>query len=118
MSEDREGRSSDITFLHRVSRIVTSALSLDEMLGQIVGLTAQSTGCDACLIYLVESSTGEFVLRASQVPRTQDLGDVRVKPGEGVTGWVAEHQSVGRPRLPGFGRSAFQEGRGAGGGHL
>ncbi len=94
MSDDLEGRSSDLTFLHRVSRIVTSELSLDEMLGQIVGLTAQSTRCDACLIYLVESATGEFVLRASQVPRTQDLDDVRVKPGEGVTGWVAEHQSV------------------------
>jgi two-component system sensor histidine kinase/response regulator len=94
MSEDIQGRSSDPIFLHRVSRIVTSELSLDEMLGKIVGLTAQSTGCDACLIYLVESTTGEFVLRASQVPRTQDLQDVRVKLGEGVTGWVAEHQSV------------------------
>jgi two-component system, sensor histidine kinase and response regulator len=94
MSEDLQGHSSDLTLLHRVSRIVTSELSLDEMLGQIVGLTAQSTGCDACLVYLVESSTGEFVLRASQVPRTQDLADVRVKLGEGVTGWVAQHQSV------------------------
>jgi two-component system, sensor histidine kinase and response regulator len=94
MSEEQQGHSSDVTLLHRVSRIVTSDLSLDEMLGQIVGLTAQSTGCDACLVYLVESATGEFVLRASQVPRTQDLADVRVKLGEGVTGWVAEHQSV------------------------
>jgi two-component system sensor histidine kinase/response regulator len=94
MSDDLQGRSSDLTFLHRVSRIVTSELSLDEMLGQIVGLTAQSTRCDACLIYLVESATGDFVLRASQVPRAQDLDDVRVRPGEGVTGWVAEHQSV------------------------
>ncbi len=94
MSDKPEGRSPDLTFLHRVSRIVTSELSLDEMLGQIVGLTAQSTQCDACLIYLLESTTGEFVLRASQVPRAQDLDDVRVKLGEGVTGWVAEHQSV------------------------
>lgn len=94
MFEDLEGRSSDPTLLHRVSRIVTSELSLDEMLGQIVGLAAQATRCDACLIYLVESATGDFVLRASQVPRAQDLDVVRVKPGEGITGWVAEHQSV------------------------
>ncbi len=94
MSDDLQGQSSDLIFLHRVSRIVTSELSLDEMLGQIVGLTAQCTRCDACLIYLLESSSGEFVLRASQVPRAQNLDDVRVKPGEGVTGWVAEHQSV------------------------
>jgi two-component system, sensor histidine kinase and response regulator len=94
MSEDPQGHSSDVTLLHRVSRIVTSELSLDEMLGQIVGLTAQATRCDACLVYLVETSSGEFVLRASQVPRTQDLAEVRVKLGEGVTGWVAQHQSV------------------------
>src|SRR5271170_5002517 len=94
MQEDPQGSNSDLTLLHRVSRIVTSELSLDEMLGQIVGLTAQATGCDACLVYLVESSTSEFVLRASQVPRAQDLADVRVKLGEGVTGWVAQHQAV------------------------
>jgi signal transduction histidine kinase/CheY-like chemotaxis protein len=94
MSEDLQGHSSDLTLLHRVSRIVASEISLDEMLGQIVGLTSQATGCDACLVYLVETATGEFVLRASQVPRTQDLADVRVKMGEGVTGWVAQHQAV------------------------
>jgi two-component system, response regulator PdtaR len=79
--------------LHRVSGIVSSELSLDEMLGEIVGLTAQVSGCDACLVYLVESETGEFVLRASQVPHAADLGNLRMKVGEGVTGWVAEHQS-------------------------
>jgi signal transduction histidine kinase len=79
--------------LHRVSRIVNSDLSLGEMLGQIVGLTAQICSCDACLVYLLDSETGEFVLRASQVPRAQDLGNLRVKAGEGVTGWVAEHRS-------------------------
>jgi signal transduction protein with GAF and PtsI domain len=85
--------SSDASVLHRVSRIVSSELSLDEMLGEIVGLTAQVSGCDACLVYLVESETGEFVLRASQVPHARDLGNLRMKMGEGVTGWVAEHQS-------------------------
>ncbi len=82
-----------LSLLHRVSKIVNSELSLDEMLGQIVGLTAQVSGCDACLVYLMETESGEFVLRASQVPRTQDIGNLRMKLGEGVTGWVAEHQS-------------------------
>jgi uroporphyrinogen-III synthase len=69
-------------------------LSLDEMRGEIVGLAAQSTQCDACLVYLAENETGEFVLRASQVPHAADLGVLRMKMGEGVTGWVAEHQSA------------------------
>lgn len=79
--------------LHRVSGIVSSELSLDEMLGEIVGLTSQVSGCDACLVYLVESDSGEFVLRASQLPHAADLGNLRMKVGEGVTGWVAQHQS-------------------------
>src|ERR1700686_761749 len=92
-TEIMEPQSSDASVLHRVSRIVSSELSLDEMLGEIVGLTSQISGCDACLVYLVESPTEEFVLRASQVPHAADLGNLRMKVGEGVTGWVAEHQS-------------------------
>src|SRR6202167_4396441 len=86
--------SDDISVLHRVSRIVSSELSLDEMLGEIVGLAARATACDACLVYLVESDSGEVVLRASQLPHAAALGNLRMKMGEGVTGWVAEHKSV------------------------
>ena len=85
--------SSNASVLHRVSGIVSSPLSLDEMLGEIVGLAARVTSCDACLVYLAEADTGEFVLRASLLPHVSDLGNLRVKMGEGVTGWVAEHQS-------------------------
>jgi signal transduction protein with GAF and PtsI domain len=73
---------------------VSSELSLDEMLGEIVGLTAQVTECDACLVYLLEPDSDEVVLRASQVPHAAALGNLRMKMGEGVTGWVAEHKSV------------------------
>lgn len=89
-----EPPSTQLALLHRISNIVSSELSLDEMLGEIVGLTVQVTECDACLVYLLERDTNEIVLRASQVPHAQDLGNLRMKMGEGVTGWVAEHKSV------------------------
>jgi uroporphyrinogen-III synthase len=85
---------SSVSLLHRVSGIVSSNLSLDEMLGEIVGLAAQVTECDACLVYLMDHESNEIVLRASQVPHAKDLGELRLKIGEGVTGWVAEHKSV------------------------
>ena len=90
---EMSSESSSASVLHRVSGIVSSPLSLDEMLGEIVGLAARVTSCDACLVYLAESESGEFVLRASLLPHISDLGNLRVKMGEGVTGWVAEHQS-------------------------
>lgn len=89
-----EASSNQVAILHRISSIVASELSLDEMLGEIIGLTSQVTGCDACLVYLTEPESGEIVLRASQVPHAADLGHLRLKMGEGVTGWVAEHKSV------------------------
>jgi two-component system, response regulator PdtaR len=85
---------ASVALLHRISNIVSSELSIDEMLGEIVGLTVQVTSCDACLVYLIERETNELVLRASQVPHQGDLGNIRMKVGEGVSGWVVEHRSV------------------------
>jgi uroporphyrinogen-III synthase len=45
-------------------------------------------------VYLLEPSTGEIVLRASQLPHAQELGTLSLHKGEGITGWVAEHKSV------------------------
>jgi uroporphyrinogen-III synthase len=67
---------------------------MDEMLGEVIGLTVQASDCDACLVYLIDHSSDEIVLRASQVPHAADLGNLRLKIGEGITGWVAEHKSV------------------------
>lgn len=92
-AEPMETTSNDISVLHRISRIVSSERSLDEMLGEIVGLAARITSCDACLVYLVDGESDEFVLRASLVPHTKDVGHLRMKMGEGVTGWVAKHQA-------------------------
>ncbi len=64
------------------------------MLGEIVGLTSHITDCDACLVYLIDVNSGEMVLRASQVPHAEELGNLRLQVGEGITGWVAEHKSV------------------------
>jgi two-component system, response regulator PdtaR len=91
---NNEPQTSQVALLHRISSIVSSQRTLDEMLGEIIGLTVQVTVCDAALVYLIEKETSEMVLRASQVPHAMDLGMLRMKIGEGVTGWVAEHKSV------------------------
>jgi signal transduction histidine kinase len=106
-SEESPPGIPDISLLHRVSRIVNSDLSVDEMLGQIVMLTAQVCACDACIVYLLESATGDFVLRASQVPHPR-IGDLRMQLGEGVTGWVAQHQTPVALPSNAFGDARFK----------
>src|SRR5580704_14239927 len=95
---DQEGKAIQIApevfFLHRISAIVSSKRSLDEVLGEVVGFTIQATACDACLVYLLDRATSEVVLCASQVPHAAALGKLRIGIGQGVTGWVAQHQSI------------------------
>jgi uroporphyrinogen-III synthase len=50
--------ASQVAVLHRISNIVSSKLSLDEVLGQVIGLAVQTTACDACLVYLVDAAAG------------------------------------------------------------
>ena len=85
---------SQVAVLHRISSIVSSNLTLDKMLQELVDLTLQVTACDACLVYLVDHASGEIVLRASQLPHDAEIGNIRLKMGEGITGWVALHRSV------------------------
>jgi len=85
--------ASQLDLLHQISKIVSSGSSLDQVLQELVRLTVEVTGCDACLLYLAEPG-GDEVLRASQPPHAAEIGQMRLKAGEGVTGWVAEHKSV------------------------
>jgi len=91
---DSATTSLELSLFHRISRLADSNLSLDEILGQILGLAAEIFRCDACLIYLCETGTGDFVLRASQLPHSYGVATLRMKLGEGVTGWVAEQQTI------------------------
>jgi signal transduction protein with GAF and PtsI domain len=85
---------SQVELLHQISNIVSSNLSLEKMLQELIGLAMEVTSCDACLVYLVDHATNEIVLRASQLPHTAEIGHIRMKMGEGITGWVAQHKSV------------------------
>jgi len=105
-----ENNVSQIALLHRTSNIVSSGLTLDEMLQELIDIAVEVTGCDACLVYLPDLTSGEIVLRASQLAHTAEIGTVRMKVGEGITGWVAEHKAVvalaqnasGDPRFKSF----------------
>src|ERR1700683_4993965 len=86
--------ASQVAILHHISSIVSSDLSLEKMLAELVALTYETTNCDACLVYLVDRATNEVVLQASQLPHAEEIGNIRLKMGEGITGWVAQHKSV------------------------
>jgi signal transduction protein with GAF and PtsI domain len=101
-----DSAGSQVALLHRISSIVSSDQDLESILKELVSLAMNVTHSDACLVYLIEHATNEIVLRASQLPHDAEIGKVRLKMGEGITGWVAVHNSV-----VALGKNASQDSR-------
>jgi signal transduction protein with GAF and PtsI domain len=93
-SQDPGLAASHVAVLQRVSSMVSSSRSLDEMLKELVRMAVEVTGSDACLVYLLDAENDEVVLRASQLPHAAEVGSLSLRVGEGITGWVAEHRAV------------------------
>lgn len=80
--------------LHRVVETITSNLGLDAVLRSIVDLVTEATRGDACFLHLWDPDTGGLVLRAASAGFERAIGGVRLRLGEGVAGWVAQHRRV------------------------
>jgi uroporphyrinogen-III synthase len=48
--------------------------------------------CDSCFVYVLEND--DLVLRASKNPHPEAVNRLKLKMGQGITGWVAEHGRV------------------------
>ncbi len=62
---------------------------LPVVLNRVVQFVSALIKCDSCFLYVLEGD--ELVLRASKNPHPEEVGKVRLRIGQGITGWVAEH---------------------------
>ena len=91
--EERLGRTErQLLMLQTISRLMVRKMSLPEILKAVVDLVVDVTTADACLIYLREGD--ELVLCASNTPHPSQIGRLRLKMGEGITGWVARERRM------------------------
>jgi signal transduction protein with GAF and PtsI domain len=99
-----ERAEQELRLFQRVSRLMTRDIDLDGVLQEIVSLVRDFLSCDSCLIYLVEDD--ELVLFASSDHDRKNIGRVRLRLNEGLTGWVARER-----RLLAISREAFSDPR-------
>jgi signal transduction protein with GAF and PtsI domain len=78
-----------IDWFHEVESQVAADSPLHEILRRIVDFAAALVSCDSCFVYVLERD--ELVLRASKNPRNHAVNRLKLRVGEGITGWVAEH---------------------------
>ncbi|HUB02269.1 MAG TPA: GAF and ANTAR domain-containing protein [Terriglobales bacterium] len=80
---------SHVDFLHEIGFSLASADDFHQVLSRVVDFASALVKCDSCLIYVLEGE--ELVLRASRNPHPEVVDRLKLRVGEGITGWVAEH---------------------------
>src|SRR5271155_2413536 len=79
----------EVDFIHKMASRMAAADPLHEVLSQIVDFAASVVSCDSCFLYALED--GELVLRASKNAHPDVVDRLKLRVGQGITGWVAEH---------------------------
>lgn len=83
-----------LRLLRDAADAVAGAGTLDEALAVTVDLVAERLGFDVCSVYLSDERAGDLVLAATHGLRREAIGQVRMRPGEGLTGLVAEGEQA------------------------
>src|SRR6202167_1394066 len=80
---------SHVEVLHEISVRLATADGFHGALTRVVDFASALVKCDSCLIYVLEG--GDLVLRASKNPHPEVIDRLKMRVGQGITGWVAEH---------------------------
>jgi two-component sensor histidine kinase/putative methionine-R-sulfoxide reductase with GAF domain len=78
--------------LRRVGEATGSAFDIEEMLKVTAEIAIAITETDSCQVYLIDKARHELVLRAADAGFAPLVGKIRLKMGEGITGWVAKER--------------------------
>jgi len=81
---------TDIDVLHEIGSRIAAADPFHGVLGRVVDFVASVVPCDSCFVYVLEED--DLVLRASKTPHPDVVDRLKLRVGEGITGWVAEHR--------------------------
>jgi signal transduction protein with GAF and PtsI domain len=87
-----EATEHELRLLQKISRLMSREIHLSEALENIVSLVVEFMQSDSCLLYLLHGE--ELVLCASNNPQPATIGRVKLKLGEGLTGWVARERRL------------------------
>lgn len=81
---------SHVDVIHEITERLNSPDGFHQVLARVVDFASALVRCDSCLIYVLEGD--ELVLRASKNPHPEAVDRLKLRVGQGITGWVAEHR--------------------------
>src|SRR5437867_11622296 len=88
-ASDAERKLSELSFLHEVAQLASSARDWDEMLRIVIDRTTDAMRAEVSSLYLLEKPEGILRLVATNGLNRRSIGRATLRIGEGITGWVA-----------------------------
>src|SRR6266542_4712959 len=81
---------SHVNVLHQSVSRIAAADGFHQALDRVLDFAIDLVKCDSCFIYVLAGE--DLILRASKNPHQELLDHLKLRIGEGITGWVAEHR--------------------------
>lgn len=73
--------------MHRIGESIAAADPLRTILDLVVDFASGAVNCDSCFVYVLEND--HLTLRASKNPHADVVDRLKLRLGQGITGWVA-----------------------------
>ena len=106
LDEERMDHMAEQKAFHRVMSAANSSIKLNDMLKETAHAVVAVTHADICSIFLYEPERDQLVLAATSDNDVEQVGQVRLKLGEGITGVsaligspIAVRNAQGDPRF-------------------
>jgi diguanylate cyclase (GGDEF)-like protein len=88
------GMKRELDFFEDVSKTLTSSLELNDILSSIMRKARHLIKAEAWSLLLLDEETGDLVFEktAGKKRSSKKISKERLRPGEGIAGWVAQEQ--------------------------
>ncbi|MBW1875624.1 MAG: GAF domain-containing protein, partial [Deltaproteobacteria bacterium] len=94
--EQLEKKIRELDVLFEITQVAASAMELDDLLAGVLARTMRATDAEAASILLADEYTGDLTFRAAVGGEPDRVKKMKIKAGQGISGWVAEN---GRPQI-------------------
>ena len=93
-----DARSAETAAMRRIGEATGHVVNTDDILPLIAEIAIEVTGTESAQVYLFNEARDTLILRATTDENAENLiGKVKIKIGEGITGWAArekEHVAI------------------------
>ena len=88
---ERQGTLKQLDALNRAGALISQGRDIRLVLQILTEQAQEVMSAEAASVFLLNETDGELYSEIATGPKKEQLREIRLKKGEGVAGWVAEH---------------------------